>query len=134
MPENQSQAERILTERVVQLSLWVKALAEMKAEAAGKIMGREVSDGNLMDTSRWAHQLINAHDLHLIYLEERRDLLREISELASVKEPCGHANAAGACCHPSVSQPMPCHQQNCPWEERQNDAKWWGGRPGQHRI
>lgn len=81
-PKDQSAAERILMDRVAQLSLWVKALAEMKAEAAEKITGREVSEGNLMDTSRWAHQLINAHDLHLIYLEERRDLLREISELA----------------------------------------------------
>lgn len=49
---------------------------------------------------------------------------------------CEYESEVPECRHPDLPPgnpgTFPCHQQNCPWPERQKDNDWWEGHPGKH--
>jgi len=82
--------------------------------------------------------------LRLLGLEHEGDLnafitARDGEHTGSVKErerwaACEYQTEIRECGHPDLGPGNPgtfcCHQQNCPWLDRQMNDDWWVGHPG----
>lgn len=52
---------------------------------------------------------------------------RSLEEVPRPPSECNHPSLP-----PGNPTTFPCHQQNCPWPERQKDEEWWNNHPGKH--
>lgn len=87
------------------------------------------------DVSQWVPKnVLEAFEKHRKECQKLLDNIKEMAKSPWAEEvsyvPCDYESKNGYCKHKDVPQPMPCHQQNCPWEERAKNEGWWKNHPG----
>ena len=63
-------------------------------------------------------------------LDDIKKVLTLSSFKASPYTPCEYELGNGNCGRKESMKNMSCHQQNCPWKDRQANNDWWKNHPG----